>query len=172
MHPPTDPTCLIARHEAGMVDECRSIMSRMDAGHRSEEFNRLILPLCQPLVEAIGHRMAYEAAVKTNVHRDLLALYEVGIINQDPSWYVEHAGLSRQVLREMEDRAATAALPMLEKFLNETDAAPYCMSPIASDSSWGRFVDKLPCYSGDAVCDLIPSLKDSSLASRPLMARL
>jgi acyl-CoA oxidase len=129
----------------------------MCTSHRSETYNRRILPLCLPLVEAIGHRMAYEAAVNANVHPDLVALYEIGVIKLDSSWYIEHAGLKRQDLLEMEDRLLTAALPRLENFLDKTDAEPYCIAPIVSDSSWARFVDELPSFSGDAVWEVIPS---------------
>ena len=58
-----NPDLILARHEAGLFEEARKIMADLQCEHRSETFNRAILPLCQPLVEAIGHRMAYDAAV-------------------------------------------------------------------------------------------------------------
>ena len=78
MPPTTDPTSLITRHEAGMFEYYRRILSEMNTGHRNDIFNRLFLPLFQPLVEAIGCRMAYDAGVKMNVPTELLALYEGG----------------------------------------------------------------------------------------------
>src|SRR5277367_735366 len=97
MPPTTDPTFLIARHEASMFKYCHRTLSETNTGHRSDTFNLLILSLCQPLVEAIRCQMAYDACVKMNVPIELLALYEVGVIKMDSSWHVEHAELGRQV---------------------------------------------------------------------------
>lgn len=161
MPPPRDPTGLLARHEAGLFEEARQVVANLGASHRSEGFNRLILPLCQPLIEAIGHRMAYEAATKAKVHPDLLALYLAGVVKYDSSWYVEHMGLGRRAQHEMEDRALTSALPHLELFLEQTGARPYCIAPIASDESWNKFVNSLPHFDGEAVLDLIPETRGS-----------
>lgn len=40
--------------------------------HRSKRFNRDILPLALPLVEATGHRMAFETAKEANLNSKLL----------------------------------------------------------------------------------------------------
>lgn len=154
-----DPTSLLARHEAGLFDEARQVVANLGAGHRSEGFNRLVLPLCQPLIEAIGHRMAYDAAVKAKINPDLLALYVAGVVKHDSSWYVEHLALGRRAQQEMEDRALTAALPKLEEFLEATNARPYCIAPIVSDDAWERFVDNLPHFGGEAPQDLIPGAR-------------
>lgn len=173
MPPPTDPASLLARHEAGLFDECRRVVASLGMEHRSEGFNRLVLPLCRPLVEAIGHRMAYEAAVKEKVHPDVLAMYEAGVVKLDSSWYVEHARLDRRAQHEMEDRALTAMLPNIEDLLDATGAEPYCGAPIVSDASWAKFVDGLPHYSGKAVLDLIPTEPlVSEKGSKIVMARL
>ncbi|KAJ5776641.1 uncharacterized protein N7511_001652 [Penicillium nucicola] len=61
--PPKDSNSPIARHEASLLSEGREILQKSAKGaHRSNEFNRDILPLALPLVVAIGHRMAFEAA--------------------------------------------------------------------------------------------------------------
>ncbi|EMD40441.1 hypothetical protein CERSUDRAFT_130285 [Gelatoporia subvermispora B] len=159
MPQPNDPTCLLARHEAGLFAECRAVVAGLGEGHRSEAFNRRVLPLCQPLIEAIGHRMAYEAAVQAKVNPDLLALYEAGIVKHDTSWYVEHLGLSRRTQQDMEDRAVSAALPHLEALLEQTGAKPYCVAPIVSDNTWAQFVDNLPTYGGEAELELIPGTR-------------
>ncbi|KAH8093147.1 hypothetical protein BXZ70DRAFT_950310 [Cristinia sonorae] len=156
MPAPADPTSLLARHEAGLFDEARQVVANLGEGHRSEGFNRLILPLCQPLIEAIGHRMAYEAAVKAKVNPDLIALYVAGVVKYDASWYIEYLGLGRRAIHEMEDRALTVALPHLEDLLEETGARPYCIAPIVSDESWEGFVQSLPHFGGDASMQLIP----------------
>jgi len=153
------PDCLLARHEAGLFEECQKIIASLGTGHRSEAFNRLVLPLCQPLVEAIGHRMAYEAALKAQVDSNLLALYEAGVVKLDSSWYADHGGYGRRAQAEAEDRAATAALPNLAKFIEDTNVGPYCQAPIISDTAWSSFVAGLPHFDGDAVVELIPNAK-------------
>jgi hypothetical protein len=153
------PDCLLARHEAGLFEECQKVIAGLGSGHRSEGFNRLVLPLCQPLVEAIGHRMAYEAAVKAKVDPELLALYEAAVVKLDSSWYAEHAGFGRRAQAEAEDRAATAALPNLGKYIADTKVEPYCQAPIVSDLAWSTFVAGLPHFDGNAVIELIPNTK-------------
>ncbi len=57
--------------------------------HRSKEFNSLILPQSQPVIEALGHAFAYSAAKKANVPQPILDVYECAVIRQDPAWYSE-----------------------------------------------------------------------------------
>lgn len=160
MPPAADPTSFLARHEARLFDEARQVVANLGDSHRSEGFNRLVLPLCQSLIEAIGRRMAYEAAVKAKVNPDLIALYVAGVVKYDASWYVEHLGLGRRAIHEMEDRALTVALPHLETLLEQTGARPYyCIAPIVSDEAWSEFVQRLPRFGGDASLHLIPGTR-------------
>lgn len=156
MPEPLDPESILARHEAGLFGEARMVLMGIDSGHRSEAFNRLVLPLCQPLVEAIGHRMAYEAAMKAKVDQDLIDMYVANVLKHDASWYIEFGGLSRRAIAEKEDRAASALLPRLESLLEETGVGPYCQAPIVSQKAWDAFVDTLPHHIGKAALDLIP----------------
>jgi acyl-CoA oxidase len=152
MPPPNFPSYLLAKHEAGLFREACDIMNGFSGGHRSDDFNRQILPLCQPLIEAVGHRLAYEAALEAHVDRKLLDLYEIGAIRKDASWYVEHAGLSRRSQMQMED-TALSEMPELSKLLYGTGAEPYCSAPIVSGKAWNEFVSRLPKYGsfGDMV---------------------
>ncbi|TCD66083.1 hypothetical protein EIP91_001841 [Steccherinum ochraceum] len=168
MPEPADANSLLARHEAGLFEEARTVVMSLGAGHRSESFNRLILPLCQPLIEAIGHRMAYDAAVKAKVPQDLIDMYVANALKHDASWYIENAGLTRRKIAEIEDKAASALLPQLDALLDATGAAPYCHAPIVSDETWKAFVDSLPHYGGNAVVTTIPGTEQSVLgASAP-----
>lgn len=146
MPPSKNPRGLLALHERGLFQECWTLMRTIKGGHRSEEFNNLILPRCQPLIEAIGHRMAYEAAAQAGVHPDLLALYEAGVVMHDASWYVQHAGLGREEQFIMEEKALNAVLPHLEELLEGTGAGPYCDAPILSQDAWDAFVGRLVKY--------------------------
>ena len=104
MPPPADPNSLLARHEAGLFEELRDIIKDVPH-HRSAEVNRLVLPHCQPVMEAIGHRMAYDAAVAQGVRPCLIDLYVANVVRCDPAWYAEHAGLGRRAQQEMETKA-------------------------------------------------------------------
>ncbi|TCD62829.1 hypothetical protein EIP91_006370 [Steccherinum ochraceum] len=156
MPEPADPSSLLARHELGLFEETRTLVMNLGSGHRTEAFNRLVLPLCQPLIEAIGHRMAYDAAVKAKVPQDLVDMYVANALKHDPTWYIEHAGLTRREIAQMEDRAASAMLPKLEVMLEATGSAPYVHAPIVSDENWKAFLDTLPHFGGNAVVNVIP----------------
>ncbi|KNG89822.1 acyl-CoA oxidase [Aspergillus nomiae NRRL 13137] len=140
---PTNPTCLLAQHEKGLFDESRSILNGLQGGHHHAEFNSLILPRCPALIEAIGHRRAYEAAAKAGVDSDLLALYEIHAVLLDLSWYVQHTDITREYIFQKEARLLDTLLPRLDTLLDATGAGPYCTAPILSQASWDAFVDGL-----------------------------
>ncbi|KAI2698921.1 hypothetical protein CBS147317_7002 [Penicillium roqueforti] len=157
MPPPNDSTSPIARHEASLFSEARDLLQQGAKGiHRSERFNRDILPLALPLVEAIGHRMAYEAAIDANVDPSLLNLYESVVLKEDSAWYVEQGGLSREIQREMEAQAVDVLLPRMNDLLRASGVQPYSNAPMTSKMLWNDFVSGLEVFSGDAPSDLFP----------------
>ena len=157
MPPPNDSTSPIARHEASLFSEARDLLQQGAKGiHRSERFNRDILPLALPLVEAIGHRMAYEAAIDANLDSSLLNLYESGVVKEDSAWYVEQGGLSREIQREMEAQAVDVLLPQMNDLLRASGVQPYSNAPMTSKTLWNDFVSGLEVFSGDAPSDLLP----------------
>ncbi|KAF9250582.1 hypothetical protein LCP9604111_3484 [Penicillium roqueforti] len=157
MPPPNDSTSPIARHEASLFSEARDLLQQGAKGiHRSERFNRNILPLALPLVEAIGHRMAYEAAIDANVDPSLLNLYESVVLKEDSAWYVEQGGLSREIQREMEAQAVDVLLPRMNDLLRASGVQPYSNAPMTSKMLWNDFVSGLEVFSGDAPSDLFP----------------
>ena len=149
------PSSLISQHESGLFEECRNLMRSVSGSHRSEDFNRLLLPRCQPLVEAIGHRMAYEAAVRAEIRPELLALYEATTIQYDSSWYVQHAGLTREKQHDMEEKALSAVLPLLGDLIEGTAVEPYCTAPIVSGALWDDFIDRLEQFQGNTEFDVL-----------------
>ncbi|KAL7754864.1 hypothetical protein ACKLNR_015204 [Fusarium oxysporum f. sp. zingiberi] len=77
------PTCQnaltpLAQQEHRLMTEIQSRLTEIGGygKHRTEAFNQHILPFCRPLVETIGHRMAYEAAQRSGISPDVLELYE------------------------------------------------------------------------------------------------
>ena len=147
-----NPDSILARHEAGLFDELRAIVA--DAYHRSTDIARRVLPLCQPAMEAIGHRMAYDAARAANVRGCLVDLYVANVVKLDSSWYSEHAALSRTAQRAAEEAAHDAVLPLLGELVREMDVFAYVNAPIASDGAWDAFVDELKVFRGDSEVDL------------------
>jgi len=150
MPPATNPDCLLAQYEFGLAEESLKTIEAIPEGHRSQEFNRLLIPRCRPIVEAIGHRMVYEVAIAAGVDPDLIALYEVGIVKDNLSWFVESGMLTRASVLEMENKALDAIQPRLNDLLDQLSIAPYCTAPIISESMWETFVGDLEEYKGNA----------------------
>ncbi|KAI1786331.1 acyl-CoA dehydrogenase NM domain-like protein [Ganoderma leucocontextum] len=153
MPPPTDPNSLLARHEAGLLQDLRDVLKSI-LHHRSTEVNRLILPHCQPVMEAIGHRMAYDAAVAQGVRQCLIDLYVTNVVRLDPAWYAEHAGLGRRAQQEMATNAMDEVLPLLGELVHEMDMFAYVNAPIVSDEGWAAFVESLKVFGGNAHVEL------------------
>ncbi|EMD35928.1 hypothetical protein CERSUDRAFT_156666 [Gelatoporia subvermispora B] len=150
--PPSNPSSPLARHEAGLMEEARSIV--LNATRSKSDGNRLLLARCFPLIESIGHRMAYEAAVAAKVMPSLLDLYVSSVMKLDPAWYSENLGLPRAAQELMEAKAADEVLPHLTSLIRDMDVLPYVSAPIASDEHWRAFVDTLPVYAGHGEVDM------------------
>ncbi|PYH37404.1 acyl-CoA oxidase [Aspergillus neoniger CBS 115656] len=133
---------LLGRHEAGAK------------GHRTPEYNSLVLPRCRPMLLAIGQRMAYEAAVDAGVDPNFLALYEAGAVRNDSSWYVEQLRLSRASQYDMECQACDSVMSQLDRHLDELGIEPYCTAPMLSPARWETFINTCPIYTEDAVPSL------------------
>lgn len=146
----SNPDSLLARHESGLFDELRRSLSSMDH-HRSSAFDRLILPECTNLIQAIGHRMAYDAAVSRKVDDVLVDLYAASCVKLDSAWYVENVGLSRYEQRERENRAVDAVFERMEEFLSKLEVDAYVTAPIISEKSWSQYVEDMKTFRGDEV---------------------
>ena len=144
----TNPSSLLARHESGLVEKYRNILIRAPH-HRSPEANKLILPHCQRMIEAIGHRMAYDAAVSAGVSIDLIDLYVANIIQLDPAWYSENVDLTIKSQEELQGKALDAVLPQVEEFIRGFGVDEYVSAPIVSDKAWSSYVDSLKLFKGD-----------------------
>ena len=120
-------------------------------------------------MNAIGHALAYSAAVDAGVAQPLLDVFECGVIRLDAVWYSECAGLSSFEQRMREDRASAAVMPRLQEYLRELNVARYVRAPIVSDAEWKAYVKLLPTYAGNVDLD-----RDSkgSFRSQAISARL
>ena len=145
----TRPDCLLAKYEAGLADDAMAILDSIPEGHRSQQFNRLLIPRCRPIVEAIGNRIAYEVALAAGVDPNLVALYEVGAVRKNLSWYVEAGLLTRGKVDEMEVEAIDALEPRLDNMLDQLEIAPYITAPIVEESTWDAFISGLDVCRGN-----------------------
>lgn len=107
------------------------------------------------MMEAIGHRMAYDAAVVHGVRPALVQLYVANVVKLDAAWYAEHTELGRAAQEEMETRAVDAVLPMLGELVQEMDVFAYVNAPIVSDEQWEAFAGGLKMYEGNALVDFL-----------------
>ncbi|KAJ6512370.1 acyl-CoA dehydrogenase/oxidase, partial [Mycena vulgaris] len=148
----THPTSLLARHETGLLNENRATLAKM-CGHRSAEFNNLVLPKSERIVRAIGHRMAYDAAVDAELDPKITALYLATVVKTDSAWYSEKAEFGRDLQDDLENEAVCAALPCLDEWLVQTGAEHYSQVPIISETEWAAFVEGLQEFDSESfVC--------------------
>ncbi|KAL3459675.1 acyl-CoA dehydrogenase/oxidase [Aspergillus heterothallicus] len=113
--------------------------------------NRLLLPHCQTLVEAIGHRMACEAAAAAEIDPLLLKLYEIGVVKSDLACYVEHGLISRTKVGEVEDSCITELMKgKIWELLADMDAdvGAFCDAPMLSTERWEEFMGTLDTFGG------------------------
>jgi hypothetical protein len=150
---PDDP---LACHEVSLFEEAiKAVSSSSDL---TQAFMQYVQPRSQLMVESIGHRMAYDAAVDQGVPKSLIDMYIVHAIKTDSAWYVEHGMFTRQNIARMEDGALSALLPQLDDSLTELEAeiGPYVNAPITSDERWEEFSRILPVYSSPEAVVSVP----------------
>ncbi|KAJ7347090.1 acyl-CoA dehydrogenase NM domain-like protein [Mycena albidolilacea] len=157
---PRYPDSLLAQHEKAIFAEMRELLAGMNNKHRSEEFNRLLLPRSKAFIVTIGQRMAYEAAVDARVDPVLVSLYEASAIIQDLSWYVESGKVRRKDALAAEDVALTAAFAKLDEFLEQADCGPCVHAPVISQESWEKYVSNLT---------LLERPSDRRIAPQPML---
>ncbi|KAJ6507810.1 acyl-CoA dehydrogenase NM domain-like protein [Mycena vitilis] len=142
---PPDNDGLLARHETGLFASFKERLSHMP-GHRSTEFSRFVLPQAVRLVDSIGQRIAYDAAVNLGVEQCLLDLYVASCVKADSAWYVQHAGLTQEAQMDMESNAIDAVLPRMPKLIADMGVQAYAVAPITSQGRWDRFVGSLETF--------------------------
>lgn len=148
--PPSDnPEALLAQHERGLLGDLQKYLSKDSKGrsnHRSDAFAQHVTPRARDLVQAIGHRFAYDFAIRS-VRQELIDVWESDCILEDAAWYVEHAGLSNQELQEKCILAIERARPHMQSIIDEFDMGKHHGStPLLSRVSWDEFVRELPSF--------------------------
>ncbi len=153
----TNPESLLARRVTSMFQEIRGVLSTRFKHHRDPGFQAYVLPLCQPLIEAIGYRMAYDAAVEDGVDKTILDMFVASIVREDRAWFSEVGGISRPEQMDLEKNAMEALLPCLDDLLSALNIEQYCTAPIISDEKWRKYVQGLPTFDSDAYSPAIQS---------------
>ena len=146
---PQDRTTYLARHEEGLFSEAEEKIASLGGykSHRNQAFDRHILPRCKPLIEAIGHRMAYEAAKEAGVRSEVLDLFQRQCISTDLSWYVERGLIARETFLDSTAEAYNRASPILLHALQESEEMDsFITAPIVSEVAWESFVGGLPTF--------------------------
>lgn len=145
---PRYPDTALARHERSVFLEAKEKIVSLGGyqHHRGEEFNRCILPRCRSLIEAVGHRMAYEAARDAEVPPEVLRLFENLSIENDLSWYVENGLLTRAGFFDTLAEAYHAAVPVLLRQRQTSELDAYITAPIITSQAWDRFHGELQVF--------------------------
>ncbi|KAL3482939.1 acyl-CoA dehydrogenase NM domain-like protein [Aspergillus germanicus] len=153
--PPADQSSLLARHEAALLSEMRLLFVKECANDfRSPAANRHVLPRCQALVEAIGQRMAYEAAADSEKAEPALSrIYEIGAVKSDLACYVEQGFIGRKEVADAEDECIEELVPRLGELLEGMDISAYCKTPILSEDLWEDFLDRLDTFDSSGLVD-------------------
>ncbi|KAF6808256.1 hypothetical protein CSOJ01_07669 [Colletotrichum sojae] len=149
---PRDGSSPLAQYETGLFEEATLKMFSMDGAQRGESFNAHILPRCRNLVEAIGQRMAYEAALHSEDESpEVLDVFVMSCMREDASWFVQHGNRTRAQICDDEEKAygkLLPMLPMLPELVERTGAKDYITAPIVDEDSLKNFVLSLQTFGG------------------------
>ncbi|KAK0479622.1 acyl-CoA oxidase [Armillaria novae-zelandiae] len=114
---------LLAKHESAIFNKYTAMVE--EHGHRGDHYRSFILPRSQTIIESIGHRMAYDAAVAQGVPQALIDIYECYSIKGDVGWYIEAGILTQDQVASMEDRAMKAAFPHMSQWVDGMGVSDY-----------------------------------------------
>ena len=145
---------LLAQHEKGLFSDLQQFVARDSEGntnHRSDHFSQNITPRARDLIQAIGHRFAYESALSSGaVRKELLDVWEADCILQDAAWYVENTELTSRGIHEKYRKAIESARPLLDTVIGEWDMERHFGStPLVSKEHWDEFMGDLPVFGGE-----------------------
>lgn len=162
-----NPKGLLACHEAAVISQFRSYLFRAQGSsdgksgsHRKRQVEAAVLPLCIPLIQAIGHRMAYDSAIEASVNPTLVDIYLSSVVLSDPAWYSEAGDpsmrLSRSEQLEMQVAACTKGVARLEEWLDKLEVEPYILAPIVSQEKWDAHERSLETFGRSQDQEIMP----------------
>ncbi|KAK2684375.1 hypothetical protein QWA68_016721 [Fusarium oxysporum] len=115
--------------------------------HRGPAFDRHILPRCRLLAEAIGNRMAYEAAETSGLSPDVLTLYEGICMCEDLNHLPAMGPQCRAGAQSQSSEPYNNVLAQIRsESASRSDLDDYVTAPIMSEESWGSFTNSLHAF--------------------------
>ena len=112
-----------------------------------------VLPLCVPLIQAIGQRMAYDSAVEASIDPVLVDIYLADAIISDPAWYSEaqDPAIRRSGFEQTKGQveACTRGVARIEEWLDMLGVEPYVPVATANDRGWDDCVEGFETFRGD-----------------------
>ena len=140
MPQPSHTDTLLWKRYDSYVSTNKMLLASFSKGAKDDRVNALIFPQSEPAIRALGHALAYSAALEAGVARPLLDLFELAAMKVDALWYAEKAGITEAIRMAKEDRAASQALPDLRKYVDELGIRPWVHSPLISDERWEKWL--------------------------------
>ncbi len=113
-----------------MFQEIRGVLSTRFKHHRDPGFQAYVLPLCQPLIEAIGYRMAYDAAVEEGVDKTILDMFVASVVREDRAWFSEVGGISRVEQMDLERMRWRSSFPASMIFSRRSTSKNIAQRPL------------------------------------------
>jgi acyl-CoA oxidase len=154
--PPSDnPNSLLARHERGLFEELQTFASKDDLGHsnhRSDAFAQNVTPRARDLIQAIGHRLAYDSVVESGtVRQELIDVWESNCVLEYAAWYIEHASMTSREIYARQVAAIERTRPHLEAIIEDFGMDKHFGStPLVSSELEDEFMRGLPTF-GEAM---------------------
>ena len=139
----------LAQREEKLMSDMKSSLETIGGykEHRGPAFDRHILPRCRLLVEAIGNRMAYEAAHSSGVSPAILALYEHISLGEDLD---PLPAVSLSSHTSAQSGCYTPYDLVLAQIRSESgyrsDIDDYVTAPITSEGAWKSFMNSLQAF--------------------------
>lgn len=139
-----DASSLLAQREAFMLQKYQQLVA--EHGHRSKQFSDFVLPICQSLIEAIGYRMAYDAAIAAKLPAPLIDMLVLDAVKADMGWYIEHGHMTCDKFAALEADAVERSMPSLDQWVMQMDVESCVKAPIVSPQAWSSFMQDLPLF--------------------------
>lgn len=154
--PSRHPDSLLTQHERGLFKELQKFVTQDDKGntnHRSDAFAQHVTPCARNLIEAIGHRYAYDSALASNiVQQEVIDVWESECLLQDAGWYVENTDLTYHEIHHRHTSAVERLRPHLQSIIDGFGLEKHFGStPLISTENFDGFLRELPEFGGDVV---------------------
>lgn len=153
-------TSRVAQREEELLADMKTRLERVGGyeEHRGAAFDRHILPRCRSLAEAIGHRMAYEAAESAGLSLDVLLLYERICLCEDLDPMPAPVRAAQVYAPSRASESYNAVLAQIRsESASQSDIDEYVIAPITSDESWEAFMNSLRAFRNPDDIPVLPS---------------